>query len=147
MNIYFPLHTKRGILITPKMLQQSELEGSKLQTRVIPGAVVTLSDEMAALELIETIISLKQLENELLGELGESCDKSDLGGSGCKQCLAGPGQKEHICLPGWMLKEAGISKEANLSWDIDKKDHVIRFWLDEDGHNLRESLAEGFIPS
>ncbi len=136
MNIYYSTDTKTGTMLTPKMFKESNLDGLGLQIRPMKNAIVTISDEMETMELIETVVSLRTLANELLDKLCEYCGKGDFCGNGCKECWADPGQFEPIRLPDWVLESAGISKDAKLLWEIDEEEHVIRLWYEEDAFDL-----------
>ena len=63
--IYYPdgNPAENGLLITPQMIEESNLDGLGHEVHTMEGAIAIISDEMEALELIHTANMLKALRN------------------------------------------------------------------------------------
>lgn len=107
---------KEGVLITPSILKHSKLDGFGHEIHSLDKAIVVMSDEMEAMELIHVAQALHKLSTELLNYLAKKCGSC----GGCQECWGKSLEDQSFQLPDWVYKASGISREDPLVCEIDK---------------------------
>ena len=73
-------NTKNGLHIPPTALIVSGIDGTPLEYRALPGAIVAFKSQMTAMELIDTIHALNRCASALFADLADTigyCDDCD----------------------------------------------------------------------
>ncbi|HBR07489.1 MAG TPA: hypothetical protein DD735_01180 [Clostridiales bacterium] len=139
---------KSGIVIPAPAIKLSELDGLPLEIHTLPGAVVVISAEMEAMELIRTAESLKELFAELLTHLAKVCGPCNHCDGTKAECpLINSFGTPDVLVPGWALDEAGIPRDAKLTCDADEESGEIRVCAADYEHDLTDvprHLVESF---
>lgn len=117
-----------------------------LELHVTEGVFVFLKDKMTVLEVVAAIEGLNTLASELMVTLAAACgvcnhctdedstDGTDIGRyqknpvegvAGCSLCHDLLDEKSGICIPDYILEEAGIPADARLDAFIDGESGAI----------------------
>lgn len=140
--IYYPdgNPSENGLLITPQMIEESNLSGLGHEVHTMDGVIVVISDQLEAMELIRTSEVLNALSNKLLTHLGDICGKCDeciqYGG----KCWAKDLEDQVVRVPDWAKKAAGIPLDSNLILEVDNG--CIHIFQNRDGIGLSDIPAE-----
>lgn len=102
---------KKGLRVRKELLNASGFQGeAALDVHGREQAIVVMKKEMTAMELVNTIQSLKDLASDLLVHLAKVCGPCEHCEGGCP-CM---GDEQRVRLPEDLLEQAGIPRNARL---------------------------------
>lgn len=102
---------KKGLRVRREILNASGFQHDEaLDVRSMEQTVVVMKKEMTAMELVNTIRSLKDLASDLLIHLAKVCGPCEHCEGGCP-CMD---DERRVRLPGDLLEQAGIPQNARL---------------------------------
>ena len=109
-----------------------------LEYHPLQGAVVVLSANMTALELLRASEALNELASSLLTELAEACGPcEDCGQDGECDAMRADGAPR-IRVPAWALHGAGIPEDAKLACDTEEGSGAIHVFRADYEHDLSD---------
>ena len=129
-------NTKNGLHIPPTALIVSGIDGTPLEYRALPGAIVAFKSQMTAMELIDTIHALNRCASALFADLADTigyCDDCD------EQCgLTEENNFGYVFLPDELREQAGIPADAKVTAIPDQDTGTVTVMQADYEHDLTD---------
>ena len=132
---------KKGLRVRREILNASGFQREEaLDVHGKEQAIVIMKKEMTAMELVNTIQSLKDLASDLLIHLAKVCGPCEHCEGSCP-CME---EEPRVCLPEDLLKQAGIPKNARLDAMVGDGEVILAETESFDLRDVSQEMKELF---